>query len=147
GFELALPASAAQRPQLQPVNLRDVRVLIADENDTSRLILHEMVAAGGARGEDLADPAQAAERCGDCEALILSRNLGDGGEKILRAVRARPAAGQPVVVLIVSELRPRDDERLRELGVTTVLLKPVRRRELFDALSAARPQPARPAPL
>jgi PAS domain S-box-containing protein len=142
GFELALPQATAQRPSLVPVSLRDVRVLIADENETSRLILHELVAGWGARAEDLTDPRQAAERCAGFDALVLSRNLGDGGDEILRAVRAVRPAEQLIVVLIVSELRPRDDERLRELGVTAVLLKPVRRRELFEALSAARPQPA-----
>jgi two-component system, sensor histidine kinase and response regulator len=137
-FELKLPpAAAANRPSLVAVNLRGLKILVADENDTSRLILHEMLAGWGAKVEELAEVERVAAVGERFDVVLLTRNFSDGAEALVQRLRARRPAAQQAIVLIVSELRPGDDERQRALEVRSLLLKPVRRRELFDALNGA----------
>jgi signal transduction histidine kinase/CheY-like chemotaxis protein len=138
-FDVKLPpaGAAANRPSLVAVNLRGLSILVADENDTSRLILHEMLAGWGAKCEELTEVARVAEVGGRFDVVVLTRNFSDGAEALVRELRARRPASQQAIVLIVSELRPGDDERQRALEVRSLLLKPVRRRELFDALNGA----------
>jgi signal transduction histidine kinase/CheY-like chemotaxis protein len=142
GFEVPLPAAspAASRPSLGSFDLRGLRALIADDNETGRLILHEMLVGWGARVEDLADLGHLE---GEFALLVMAeKQLSDAAETVEK-LRARfPGLA---VVVIVSEVRPGDDERQRELGVKALLLKPVRRRELLEALRGALPQ-ERPAP-
>jgi signal transduction histidine kinase/DNA-binding response OmpR family regulator len=139
GFELALPVveSAVARPSLATVNLRGLKVLVADDNATGRLILHEMLVGWGAAPEMVEDPAGLLERVDQVDVLVLAANLDDGGEALVRGVRARRRPSELAVILIVSELRSRDHERQHELGIQAVLVKPVRRRELLDALRGA----------
>lgn len=139
-FELALPAvePAIGRAEPMPATLRGLKVLVADENPTGRLILHEMVVGWGAAVEELVEPEGIVERAAAADVLVLARDLGAGGEQLVRRVRATRSPAQLGIVLIVGELSPGDDERQRELAVQA-LLKPVRRRELLDAIEATEP--------
>jgi len=140
GFDVDLPPGqmAVTRTSGLAVNVRGLRVLIADENATSRLILREILSGWGVLVEELADPSATVEKLQEgFDALLLARDLaGEGVELVLRT-RERFGPTQLVVILIASDLAAGDDARRRELGVAAVLLKPVRRRELLDALSGA----------
>jgi signal transduction histidine kinase/DNA-binding response OmpR family regulator len=148
GFEVPLPPAepTASRPSLASLDLRGKKVLVADENETGRLILHEMLVGWGARAEDLADLDRLTERAADFELLVLAGKLLDDAAETVRTLRARHP--HLAIVLIVSEVRPGDDERQHELGIAALLLKPVRRRELLDALRGALAQErsTRPSP-
>jgi signal transduction histidine kinase/CheY-like chemotaxis protein len=136
GFDIALPAGegAASRPSTMQANLRGLCVLVADENDTGRLILHEMLTGWGAEVEDLAgDDVLARLGAAPFDVLLLARELPSSAE-LLAEVRARWPRPQLVVVVIAAE--PADEALRRRLDVV-VLQKPVRRRELLDALREA----------
>jgi signal transduction histidine kinase/DNA-binding response OmpR family regulator len=138
GFDVELPASEApaSRGSQVSVNLRGLNMLVADENATGRLILREMLVGWGAATEELAEVERVDERLDQFDVLLLGRDLGAVGEPLVRRIRAQRPAAQMAVILIVSELRPGDDQRQRELGVQ-LLLKPVRRRDLLEALRTA----------
>ena len=141
GFEIALPAVeiVGSRTSGVMVNIRKLRVLVADDNATGRLIVHETLAGWGANVEDLDDPARVVERLeGDrFDVLLLACVAGARGAERVQQIRARHPPSQLAIIVVVPELQPGDDERYRQLGVQGLLLKPVRRRELGEVLSSA----------
>jgi signal transduction histidine kinase/DNA-binding response OmpR family regulator len=142
GFEIALPAAdaAPSRPEATPASLRGLKVLVADENETSQLILHELLAGWGAAVQDPASSASPDQLLAELEgfdALLYARDLDDDGVELARRIRARFPPSRLVVIAIVSDLPPGAEAKRRELGLQAVLLQPVRRRELSEALSGA----------
>jgi signal transduction histidine kinase/CheY-like chemotaxis protein len=138
GFDLALPAvEPPSRPALATVQLEGLRVLVADDNATERMIVHEMLACWGATAEDLGELDRVVAAVDGFDLLLLARNLDAGGAELLGRIRARRSPSQLLIVLIVSELRPGDDERQHQLGVQAMVPKPVRRRELLAGLQTA----------
>ena len=140
-FELPLPAPAesSSRPSGISVNLRGLRALLVDANPTGRLILREMLAGWGAAVEELIEPEQTVTRLSSAsfDLLLLSRNLADGGAALVSEVRDRFAPSRLIVLLVVSDVGREDDAERQRLGVTALLLKPVKRRDLMEALSSA----------
>jgi signal transduction histidine kinase/DNA-binding response OmpR family regulator len=141
GFELGLPfvTETTERPSLASLSLFDRRVLIVDENATGRLILREMLAGWGATVADVDTSVELVERLEGCtcDVVILAHSCVAEAAELVQKMRARFTPGELAIIVVVSELLPGDDERQRELGIQAVLLKPVRRRELFDALRGA----------
>jgi signal transduction histidine kinase/DNA-binding response OmpR family regulator len=152
GFDLELPivSETASVRSLASLSLGSLRALVADENALGRLILREMLIGWGATVVDLEEPARLLERLESAsfDVVLLARSSTSDAAELIRPVRTRFVAAKLPIVLIVSELLPGDDERQRELGIQAVLLKPVRRRELIEALrgALARAEPPSEAP-
>jgi two-component system, sensor histidine kinase and response regulator len=143
-FELPLPAaeaSAAARPSL-PVDLRGLRVLIVDANPTGRLVLRELLTATGAAVDELGDEEQLLDRlhATPFDVTLISRDLDAGGAALVERVRKRFKPEQLVVLLVVGDVTPDDEERRAALGIAALLNTPVKRRDLLDALGAALPR-------
>ena len=155
-FELPLPEPVvtASRPSGVSVNLRGLRALVCDDNATGRLILREMLTSWGALVDELADAHDVATRMRveRYDILVLSGSLGDGGADVVRAVRAELPATRLMIMVVVSDVAPGDEEARRALGINALVVKPVKRRDLLDALAGAmasgewRVDRARPAP-
>jgi signal transduction histidine kinase/DNA-binding response OmpR family regulator len=141
GFDVELPAAdaAATRRSGVSLNLRGLRVLIVDENATGRLILREMLAGWGATVDDLGTLTGVVERLTSerFDMLVLAHDLDDEGAALARRVRAELAPAQLAIVAVASDVRPRAEALRSELGIAAVLLKPVRRSELGDAVASA----------
>jgi len=139
-FELPLPepVTATSRPSGVSVNLRGLRALVCEHNETGRLILREMLSGWGAHVDESSDPAEVATRlrAANYDILILACNLAAGGSDVVRKVRHEHEAARLMVLVVVSD-HDRTDEIAHTLGITAVLVKPVKRRDLMDALSAA----------
>src|SRR5262249_4371341 len=120
-------------------NLRSLRALVVDANDTGRLILSEMLAGWGASVEQLSSLDQLMPRLAAApfEIVLLARNLVEGGAAQVRWLREHYPASRLVVILIVSDIAANDELLRRELGIAALLLKPVKRRDLMEALSGA----------
>jgi signal transduction histidine kinase/two-component SAPR family response regulator/HPt (histidine-containing phosphotransfer) domain-containing protein len=130
-------SSPAERPP--PPQLRDLSVLVVDDNATSRRILEDLLKHWGMR-------VTTADSEPFALALIDAHMPGQDGFAL--AQRLRPSAG---VVMLTSGGQPGDAARCRELGVAN-LLKPVKQSDLLRAIDSAlglTPQPAairEPAP-
>ncbi len=151
------PPSAAQ---LRPAgaHLSETRVLVVDDNQTSRLALREMLArnrvpvglaSDGAAG--LAELACARAR-GEPYLLILA-DYGmpgmDGVEFARRALVApfAPPAGRAAMVLMLtSEDLNSKLARMGRLGLNSYLVKPVKRAELLEKIAALASDSACSAP-
>jgi signal transduction histidine kinase/DNA-binding response OmpR family regulator len=140
-FELPLPEPEvpASRAGAAAMNLRGLRALVVDNNETGRLILCEMLVGWGAHVETLADAEALMSRmaAAQFDIVILTRNLVEGGAAQVRWLREHYPPSQVIVLLVVSDLAAHDELLRRELGIAALLLKPVKRVDLMDALGSA----------
>jgi CheY-like chemotaxis protein len=129
----------AARP---PVLLRDLRVLVVDDNPTNRQILEEWL-----RGWQM-DPATVGDGVAAMDALweaasvgrpyplvLLDARLADtDGLALAARIRERAALSAIRIILLTSGDRPGDPARSWELRIDAHLLKPVLQDELLETI-------------
>ena len=133
--------------------MSSVRVLVVDDNETNRSIVSQMLTASGATVSKASSGAEglaafaAANRDGAPFGLLLvdlQMPVMDGLEMI-RQVRLGPNGNAPIVMLVTSDRLSTRLNAIRELGVKHYVIKPVKRRELYAAISDAIAEIAAPA--
>jgi two-component system, sensor histidine kinase and response regulator len=123
-------------------DLVEMRVLIVDDNATNREILREMMFKVGAEvaevgsGVDALTAIKNGEKSGRPFKLILldMRMPGMDGLEVATRIR-RDVQGLMYIVMLSSDDANPQLSRLRESGLDAYLVKPVARRELFEAIS------------
>jgi two-component system sensor histidine kinase/response regulator len=129
---------------LGPVNLTQARILVVDDNQTNRMILTKNVEALGSRVDVVSSGAKAIEslrnahRAGDPYHIILldMQMPGMDGEQTARAIKSDPAVKDVNILILTSMGQRGDAARLKALGCSGYLLKPVKQQVLFDAVVA-----------
>jgi two-component system, sensor histidine kinase and response regulator len=127
---------------LGPANLTGTRVLIVDDNQTSRTALTRNVEALGSRVDAVSSGAKGLEslrnahRAGDpYHVILLAMQMpGMDGEQTLRAIKSDPAEKDVRILMLTSMAQRGDAVRLAALGSSGYLLKPVKQQMLFDAM-------------
>jgi two-component system sensor histidine kinase/response regulator len=128
-----------------PQELKDVKVLVVDDNETNRRILHGMALQWRMRPTDAASGPEAlaalkaAQVRGEPFRVILTdgRMPGmDGFEFVTAVQRDSTIAGSDILMLTSAGL-PGEGARCRDLGIAAYLLKPVLKDDLLAALLAA----------
>jgi signal transduction histidine kinase/DNA-binding response OmpR family regulator len=122
--------------------LGDLRVLIVDDHETNRRILHKQISSWGMRdgmaenGAEALDLLRAAAENGEAYDLaVLDMQMPDmDGIQLARAISAEPAISSTRLVLLTS-IGININETARMAGVEIVLNKPVRQSQLHDALA------------
>ena len=122
--------------------LRDLRVLIVDDHETNRRILHKQITSWGMRdgmaenGAEALEVLLAAAESGEAYDLaVLDMQMPDmDGIQLARAISAEPAISSTRLVLLTS-IGININETARMAGVEVVLNKPVRQSQLHDALA------------
>jgi two-component system sensor histidine kinase/response regulator len=125
-----------------PPDVRGMRVLVVDDNETSRTILLKMLTSFGCQAQAVPSGAQALETLrraahGDnCFkfALLDMRMPGMDGEQTLNAIKQDPEIKDVPVVILTSVGIRGDAARLEGLGCAGYLMKPVRQSQLFDTI-------------
>ncbi len=140
---------AAAKPRAE---LGDLRVLVADGNETNRESLRQQVRSWGAEADGAEDgpgalrALRAAARDEPYDVAILDADLaGMGGMEMVHAIKSIPGIVSTRLVLQASLGRRGDDEEARRAGVEAHLNKPVRRSELYNCLVAVLDVPLRAA--
>jgi two-component system sensor histidine kinase/response regulator len=137
----------------EAVDLRDLRVLIVDDNATNRRFLEALVISWGmiptlAAGKPEALAAMtSAVAAGRPFALVLTEfQMPDANGFTLAAdIKQVPAISGAAIVMLTSAGQPGDAARCRESGIAAYLPKPIKRADLHAAiLSALGPQPVPP---
>ncbi len=144
-FEIPLPA-APERDRPPPVDLavlRNLRVLIVDDNATNRLILERQVAAWGMESESAVDGVDGLDRliraaqAGRPFQILLTDMMMprmDGAE-LVRRTKEDPRLQGLRAVLMTSIGRSVITDRIREAGLAECLTKPVKRTVLAEVLT------------
>jgi two-component system sensor histidine kinase/response regulator len=124
--------------------LRDVPVLVVDDNETNRLILDKMLGGWGMR-PTLADGAHSALRALDeaesankmFKLILLDVCMPEiDGFTLWQQISRRPGMSHVTVMILSSAARQEDAARCRELGIAGYLTKPIGRNELRTTIAS-----------
>ncbi len=129
--------------KVKVTNLRELNILIVDDNATNRIILKKMIESFGAKayavesGQEGLDALlisrHARSRLYDI--VLLDMQMPDmDGEQTARAIFSDPRNKNLSVVVLTSMGKCGDARRLQDLGCAGYLLKPIKQQILFDAL-------------
>ena len=132
----------AEPPQAPDVELRGMRVLVADASHSMRMALTEILTMWGCSSDEVEDgeSALAALSAGARlgmpyrVALIDMQLPGLDGEALAQAIRADRALDDTLMMLLTGLGRRGDTARAQALGYSAYLLKPVQHSHLYDAL-------------
>ncbi|HET7270724.1 MAG TPA: response regulator [Rubrobacter sp.] len=126
-------------------NLLGFRVLVVDDNETNRKIVHRQVvswgmtngtAASGARAVEVLRAA--AEKGEPYDLAILDVQMpGMNGIELAQRIKAEPAIASTRLVLLTSLDHRVGAEEARHIGISASLTKPVRQSRLFDAIATS----------
>jgi two-component system, sensor histidine kinase and response regulator len=146
---------AVQRPALttslglEKVNVRDLPVLIVDDNATNRRILHDMlthwemrptvVESGGAALDFLEHAEGAGQRF---PLVLLDAQMPDmDGFAVAERITYNPRLKGVTILMLSSGDQGNIEARCRQTGVTFYLHKPITRSELWEAMITALGRP------
>ncbi|HEX6896183.1 MAG TPA: ATP-binding protein, partial [Bryobacteraceae bacterium] len=144
-FSLPLPLNAEPYPAPVPVtDLRGLKVLIVDDNEVNRRVLHEQITSWGMYS-DCSDSAQqglkaarAAVHSGRAYDIVLSDyHMPEmDGAKFAATIRADEDLKDLVILLLTSVGDWREVKSLQGSRVEACLSKPVRQSQLMNALAS-----------
>ena len=143
-FTARFALQAGGAPGLVPrkAHLQGVRVLIVDDHETNRTILHHLFTSWSMQVQQAVSGPEAlslmrfaAARGKPFSLAILDMHMpGMDGLEIARAIKSEPALATTRLVMLTSVDRHGEPETLRETGVDGYLVKPVKQAPLFDCL-------------
>jgi two-component system, sensor histidine kinase and response regulator len=148
---LGISGTRTQSPLDRREDLRGLRVLIVDDNETNRSILHEQVLAWGMRngrassGREALGILRAAVRRGQpYDLAVLDMHMPNmDGLMLAREIKAdRDIAGVRLVMLTSGGVE--DPDEIRRVGIARCLTKPARQSELYNCLRSVMGRPGAP---
>ena len=136
------PQPTAEAPAPPPVLLRDLRVLVVDDNATNRHILEEWLRGWQMEPVAVGDGMAAMDTLWDAASvgrpyplvLLDARMPETDGLALAARIRERAALSAIRIILLTSGDRPGDPARSRELQIDAHLLKPVQQDELLETI-------------
>jgi len=140
---MATPLEAAGAPLRALDDLRDLHVLIVDDNQTNRTILEHQVRCWGMRagsaaaGADGLEMLRAAVAAGEpYDIAILDMEMpGMDGLKLAREIHADAALARTPLVLLTCYAVRGSAKLARQARIDGYLTKPVRQSQLYDCLA------------
>ena len=126
-----------------PEILRNVNVLVVDDNRTNRLILSamlgrwEMKPSMAQDGEEALSKLSEAQAAGEPFALIvMDMHMPNmDGFELIEKIHRSPHPSTATIMMLTSAGHRGDAARCQELGVAAYLLKPIRQSELREAIA------------
>ncbi len=133
---------AAGSVPLQPEQLRNLHALIVDDNFTNRRVLNGMLTRWGMKptavegGRAALQALEVAKSTGRPFPLILlDRQMPEmDGFALAERIKKDPGLVGATIMMLTSAGHLRDAARCRELGISAYLVKPIRQRELLQAI-------------
>ena len=127
------------------LNLRGISVLVVDDNETNRHILHEMLTSWGMRPQTVANAAEAlramnrAIEIGEPFAVVLLDSMMPDvdGFTLAEQIREQPEMTSVTMMMLSSADRSGDAAKCRLAGIASYLTKPIKQSTLFDAVITA----------
>jgi signal transduction histidine kinase/CheY-like chemotaxis protein len=144
-FTLPLQIDAGPAAPQPAVDLRDLRVLIVDDNELSRRVIHEQITSWGMRNgafgsaEGLIEALRSARKLGDPYhfAILDYRVSGIEGVNLAAAIKSDPEVRDTVVILLSSIGHWSAIQHLQNSPLDACLIKPVRQSQLMNTLATA----------
>jgi signal transduction histidine kinase/DNA-binding response OmpR family regulator len=135
-------------------DLRDLRVLVVDDNETNRKIVHHQVISWGMKNGMAGDGPRALEvllefarNSKPYDLAIIDMHMpGMDGMELASRIKAEPAISRTQLVMLTSLGRCVDAEEARRVGIDAYLTKPVKQSKLYDAIATVMGAPAQTTP-
>jgi two-component system sensor histidine kinase/response regulator len=132
-------------PVAQHSHFRGSRILVVDDNATSRDILEEILnehglvpTAAGSGEEAIALLDWHASAHDGFSAVLVDQEMpGMDGFTLVSRLRERPSRCDVIIMMLTPRGMARDAARYEQLGVTASLFKPIVRSELLDTIERA----------
>jgi signal transduction histidine kinase/DNA-binding response OmpR family regulator len=142
-IRLRMRNAAMQPNQARHPGLGGIRVLIVDDNATSRSVLHDQVVSWGMHnGRAWDGPSalkmlrEAAARREAYDVALLDTEMpGMSGIELARAIKEDPAIAGVNLIMLTSVGHHFVMEAIRDIGVSEHVTKPVRQSHLFNAIA------------
>ena len=142
-FDVQHEAVATQK--VKQIDLEGLPVLVADDNETNRGILAEMLAnwwmrptAVSSGNAALAELKRAAGAGDPFPLVLLDAVMPDlDGFAVVQEIRHDPALAGAIILMLSSADRGGELARCRELGIAAYLRKPIKQSELLNAVVTA----------
>ncbi len=146
GLDAGTPAALVETGAVAPLSqLAGLRALVVDDNRVNRMVVHQIIAAGGA---DVSEADSGATALGELKSarhrgrpydlMILDCRMPDmDGFKVVQHLRRGADRDDTVVLMLTSDDLNLQIPRVRELGLDAYIVKPVRRAELLTAIATA----------
>ena len=144
-FTVCLERAKNAPPQTSPGDigdLRNLKVLVVDDNSTNREILdvmlkhwlmHPQVASSAQEG--LTALEKAADAGAPFSLVLLDAQMPEmDGFWLAERIRQHPRSSGAVIMMLTSAGQRGDVARCRELGIDVYLIKPIRQSELLEAV-------------
>ena len=136
---------AVATQKAREIDLEGLPVLVADDNETNRGILAEMLAnwrmgttAVGSGRAALAELKRAAGAGDPFPLVLLDAVMPDlDGFAVVQEIRHDPALAGAIILMLSSADRGGELARCRELGIAAYLRKPIKQSELLNAVLTA----------
>jgi PAS domain S-box-containing protein len=146
-FQVPFGRPEAPLPKAIPIEARSlegISVLVVDDNDVNRQILQDMLARAGVRVTAASGGREALALMQDRQAsgepfrmAVIDANMPDwDGFTLTEKIRSLPGPANPLIMMLTSSGSPGDRARCRTLGISSYLIKPVRKAELLEAVRA-----------
>jgi PAS domain S-box-containing protein len=151
---LGKQSKGAERETRSSVGLRGVRVLVVDDNATSREILTTRMTSWGMRCAEAKDGSEgigalyrALEENDPFKIAVIDMQMpGMDGETLGRTIKAERRLTDTRMVMLTSMGARGDTRRFEEIGFAAYATKPIGHQELMRVLSLALSEPSRTAP-
>jgi PAS domain S-box-containing protein len=142
---LGVRAQGTVHKPLSHVNLAGMRTLVVDDHPTNRLILRETLGAWGAQASEADNGARALaelRRAADVHMpygllLLDCRMPGMNGFQVAEAIKGSALGHGLTIIMLTSDHWADDIAHTYDLGLGGYLVKPIRRADLFQAISIA----------
>ena len=141
--QFGLPANPPLNTIASQVSaLKNLPVLVVDDNATIRLVLAEILSSWHMRptlaesGQQGLDELSGAAKAGTPFKLVLldAHMPGFDGYQLIEAIQTMPARNSSTVMMLASNDIPAEVARCETLGIKRILTKPIKPSELFDAI-------------
>lgn len=131
-----------RKKEIIPSEIRNLRVLIIDDNYVSRMILREITSLWGALPKEAEDGLSALKelklacnRGKPYQLILLDKNMPDlDGFEVAKRIKEIPECKKIPIIILSSEREEADLRKVEELGISDFILKPVRRSRLYNAI-------------
>jgi len=149
-FDLQHPEEE-KAAQPEPVKLRNLPVLVVDDNQTNRRILEEMISnwrmkpvAVGSGREALETLERASASGKPFRMVLLDGHMPEmDGFELTARIKQNPRLRSAAVILLTSAGSREDLYRVKNIGAAAALTKPVKQSELWDTMVTALVAPGR----
>jgi len=137
-----------------PTDLRQIRMLVVDDNESNRRVLSAMLGSWNCRfslaenGPIALSMIEEAQRSQDPFGLvILDMQMPKmDGEEVARRLLTGERFGRPLLMMLSSVGSKGDAARLKKLGFAAFLTKPIKQSQLYDGLVTVLARRGRPDP-